>query len=113
MMFFTSGVLFLEENVGSGRVDKFPTSENYTHRSDSTYRADYRPLRNRENRVYGERPPTEDLYTTSVTKLLPLTEVPCFNKFLLYHNLPTLQHTQTLKSFTQHLAKLNYIKLFK
>jgi exonuclease III len=113
MMSFTLSVPFLEENVGIGRVAKSFTAENYTHRSDSTNRADYRPLRNRENRVYGERPPTEDLNTTSVTKLLPSTEVPCFNKFLLHHNLPILQHTQTLKSFIQYLVKLNHTKPIK
>ena len=92
-MSFTFCGPFLEENVVSEQVNKFIYAENYTHRSDSMYRADYRPLHNYKNQVYSKQL-TEDLQITSVNNSPSHTKVPsikiqqiesktCFNKFLL------------------------------
>ena len=57
---------------------------------------------------------TEDSQLSSATIIsTPTEDNLCYNKFLLYHNLPILPSSQTLKSFYQHLQHINYTQIPK
>src|SRR5690242_16066347 len=53
--------------------------------------------------------PVEDnLRRSFSTSTTPYDLHTCFNKFLLYHNLPLLPHGQTIQSLIQHIDKHNH-----
>ena len=52
--------------------------------------------------------PVEDNFERSfTTSLIPYDLHTCFNKFLLYYNLPLLPHGQTIQTLIQHIDKYN------